>query len=120
VAELRLTDAELDQLADRLAGMVAERVLVRLEAQQPPATAYTVATLAAQLGRSERAIRSAITRGELRAVRRGRGWVITAEAVADWCRSAPTPVSLPARPRPRALGDQPGLMRRALEGKVGR
>jgi excisionase family DNA binding protein len=58
------------------------------------APAFTVATLAAELGRSERSIRAAIARGELQAVKRGRGYVIAADAVADWAR-APIPRSQP-------------------------
>jgi len=51
----------------------------------PPA-AYTPATLAAELGVTARAIRAAIERGDLEARRSGRGYVIGAEAVAEWAR----------------------------------
>src|SRR4051794_32740810 len=47
----------------------------------PAAAVYTPATLAAELGRSPRAIRAAIARGELDAVKRGRGYVIGVDAV---------------------------------------
>ena len=47
---------------------------------------YTPATLAAELGRTPRAIRAAIARGELDAVKRGRGWVIPADAVERWAQ----------------------------------
>ncbi len=63
--------------------------------------AFTVQTLAAELGLSAKAIRAAIGRGELQAVKRGRGYVISAEAVAAWT----TPAAAPARRRqtPRKL-----------------
>lgn len=48
------------------------------------APAYTVATLAAVLGVSQRVVRNAIWRGELEAVRRGSRWVIAADAVEAW------------------------------------
>lgn len=74
-----------------------------------PAPAYSVATIAAELGRTERSIRAAIARGELEAVKRGRGYVISADAVAEWARAPITSAraiaeSAPA-PGPRA-GDQ--------------
>lgn len=51
-------------------------------ATAPPA--YTVATLAAELGVSAKVIRGAIARGELDAARRGDRYVISADAVASW------------------------------------
>ena len=48
------------------------------------AAAYTPRTLAVEIGRSERSIRAAIGRGELEAIKRGRGWIISADAVAAW------------------------------------
>lgn len=53
----------------------------------PIAPVFTVQTLAEHLGRTERSIRAAIARGELAATKRGRGYVITAEAVADWAQA---------------------------------
>lgn len=49
---------------------------------------YTCATLAAELDCTPRAVRAAIERGELAAVRSGRGWVIASEAVARWATPA--------------------------------
>ncbi len=96
--------ARLAQLGDALAK--------RDDAHPAPAVpAYTVATLAVELGRSDRAIRDAIHRGELRAVKRGRGYVIGAEAVAHWA----TPPSTPGATRPR----RPGLSRQALRRAMG-
>jgi excisionase family DNA binding protein len=77
--------------------------------------AYTVATLAAALGRSERSIRAAIARGELQAVKRGRGFVMSADAVADWARApavSTTPRSLSSRYR----RSEAGPATRALRG----
>jgi excisionase family DNA binding protein len=48
--------------------------------------AYTVATLAAALGVTERVVRNAIARGELRAVKRGARWLIATDAVDTWTR----------------------------------
>jgi excisionase family DNA binding protein len=48
------------------------------------APAYTVATLAATLGVTERVARNAIARGELRAVKRGSRWYIATDAVDAW------------------------------------
>lgn len=75
------------------------------------ASAYTPTTLAAELGRSPRAIRGAIARGELDAIKRGRGYVISADAVAAWANARPRAQNSAApRPRPGT-----GPMRRALE-----
>ena len=52
-------------------------------------TVYTPATLAAELNMTARAVRAAIDRGDLEARRSGRGWVITAEAVAAWGTPGP-------------------------------
>jgi excisionase family DNA binding protein len=48
--------------------------------------AYTVATLAAALGVTERVVRNAIARGELHAVKRGARWLIATDAVDAWTR----------------------------------
>jgi excisionase family DNA binding protein len=50
--------------------------------------AYTVATLAATLGVTERVVRNAIGRGELRAVKRGARWYIPTDAVEAWTHPA--------------------------------
>lgn len=47
-------------------------------------TVYTAQTLAAELGVTSRAIRAAIERGDLEAVRSGRVWLISAEAATTW------------------------------------
>jgi len=68
---------------------LARRLTPHLEQQHEPVAsfghlAYTVASLAADLGVSCKTIRCAITRGELRAVKRGARWIIPAEAVLEW------------------------------------
>jgi excisionase family DNA binding protein len=93
--ELEFTEAELDRLADRL----ADRVVAKLEARDPGPTVYTCATLADELGVTPRAVRAAIDRGDLEAVRRGRGYVITPDAVTAW---ASPPQRRRRRPRPAA------------------
>jgi excisionase family DNA binding protein len=75
---------------DDLVELVAERVIVLLGRQTSPMLAvYTCTTLAADLGVTPRAIRAAISRGELRAVKRGGRWLIPAGAVSDWTTGTP-------------------------------
>jgi excisionase family DNA binding protein len=112
----------LDELAgdpvalERLRELVADPDTER--ARYLPVPAFTVATLAAELGRTERSIRAAIARGELEAVRRGRGYVISAAAVADWARAPAGPTtSRSSTPRRRRPG--PGPMARALRQSTG-
>lgn len=50
--------------------------------------AYTVASLAAELCVSEKAIRCEIARRELSAVKRGSRWIISAEAVSAWATAS--------------------------------
>ena len=90
----QLDDSDLAELAERLAD--------HLGAGDDAPAAYTPATLAGELGRSERSIRAAIARGEIQAVKRGRGWVISAEAVAEWAQAPPglRHVANPPRRRP--------------------
>ena len=108
-----LDTGDLERLAERLAPY--------LPTAAPPAAAvaYTPKSLAAELGRSERSVRAAIARGELQAVKRGRGWVIGAEAVQQWA-AAPSPRGQQPRPRtpPAARRGRsgPGPARRALAG----
>jgi excisionase family DNA binding protein len=65
---------------------------------------YTPQTLAAEIGVTPRAVRAAIERGDLQARRSGRGYVIGAEAVAEW--AAPTArASRRAAREPRPLRD---------------
>jgi hypothetical protein len=79
VAELERDPTALDRLRE-LVGPPAQ-------APAPGTAAYTPRTLAVELGRTERSIRDAINRGELAAVKRGRGWIIGADAVASWTRA---------------------------------
>lgn len=76
-----LDEHDLELLAKRLAPH-----LVRLYERNPvaPHIAYTVQSLAAELGVSQKAIRCAIARGELHGVKRGSRWIIPAEAVNEW------------------------------------
>jgi excisionase family DNA binding protein len=108
-----LARALLDEVAGDPVALERLRALVAPptpEAPQP--AAYTVASLAAALGRSERSIRGAIARGELDAVKRGRGWIISADAVAAW---ATADVSRPPQRRAARGGRaRSGVMARAL------
>ena len=52
--------------------------------------AYTVEGLAAMIAVSPRVVRNAITRGELRAVKRGGRWLIAPDAVDAWTHDAET------------------------------
>ena len=93
-----LVSAIVDGLSDRDLGVLARRLVPHLP--QPTElndghSAYTVASLAAELGVSQKAIRSAIARRELAAVKRGARWLISVESVRVWA----TPSE--ARPRPR-------------------
>lgn len=82
----------LEGLSDRDLGLLARRLLPHL--RQPanddrlPRAAYTVASLAAELGISQKAIRCAIARHELVAVKRGARWLISADAVREWVSPA--------------------------------
>jgi excisionase family DNA binding protein len=111
----RLLDLVLDELATDPAGL--ERLRALVADTSPPATstpaAYTPATLALELGRSERSIRAAIARGELDAAKRGRGYVIGRDAVEAWAHA---PASRPPRSssRPRRRSGGPGPAARGL------
>jgi excisionase family DNA binding protein len=104
-----LDDAALDALARRLAPYFASAAAAD---GAKKAIAYTVATLADELGLSQRAIRGAIERGELPAVKRGGRWLIDAVAVAVWVQPAPTPTPVVAPPRARRRASS----RRTLTG----
>lgn len=111
VAELETDPVALEQLRSLLD--------VRVDRQPPfSAPAYTVQSLAAEIGRTPRSIRGAIERGELEAVKRGRGFPISAEAVSRWT-SAPPEASLrqTRRQRARSTKAAAGPMLRALGGR---
>ena len=111
-----LARALLDELAGDPVALARLRELVRMDADpMMSAPAYTPKTLAVELGRSERSIRAAIARGELAAIKRGRGYVISADAVADWAHgeARSTNGSVHA-PRPQRRRSGAGAMRRAL------
>jgi len=96
-----LVSAIVDGLSDRDFGVLARRLLPHL--RQPTElndghSAYTVASLAAELGVSQKTIRSAIARRELAAVKRGARWLISAESVREWATPSET------RPKPRVRG----------------
>jgi excisionase family DNA binding protein len=82
-----LDEDGLRVLAKRLAPHISR--LQNLNQQAP--IAFTVDTLAADLGLSRKTIRCAITRGELRAVKRGSRWIISADAVAEWTTPSESP-----------------------------
>jgi excisionase family DNA binding protein len=84
--------ALLDELRDDPAALAELRALLGSRA------AYTPKTLAGELDVTPRAIRAAIERGDLEARRSGRGYVISAEAVAAW---AGTPARRRRRTAPR-------------------
>jgi excisionase family DNA binding protein len=97
-----LDDRALDALADRL------RPRLRGDTTpEPRPIAYTVATLADEVGLSQRAVRAAIHRGELQASLRGRSYLITASAVEAWAapsdRAASARRESPSR-KPRRRG----------------
>lgn len=78
----------LDGLSDHDLAVFAQRLLPHLQDDRlghaQAHSAYTVASLAAELGVSAKAIRCAIARHELQAVKRGARWIISADAVGEW------------------------------------
>ena len=99
------------------------RLVELLEAHRPAgpqatAPAYTVASLAAALKVSPRAIRGAIARGELAAAKRGGRWIIAAGAVEAWAQED---VTLTVSRRRRSPVDRPlGSAIALLPGANGR
>lgn len=101
----------LEGLSNQDLAAFARRLLPHLQQSHRDSarahSAYTVASLAAELGVSDRAVRCAITRHELRAVKRGSRWIISADAVREWATAPGLPdatrhrrtASLPAAPR---------------------
>jgi excisionase family DNA binding protein len=78
----------LDGLDDHGLAALARRLLPHLrqpaEPEERSHVAYTVASLASELGVSQKAVRCAIARRELAAVKRGSRWIISADAVHAW------------------------------------
>jgi excisionase family DNA binding protein len=97
-----LGDQDLAVLARRLMPHMVEGHLDHARAH----SAYTVASLAAELGVSAKAVRCAIARHELRAVKRGSRWIISADAVGEWA-TAPQSQHATARRRPAPLPPAP-------------
>ena len=90
-----MTRVGLD-LPDEVVALIADQVAARVAPPAPAGpVAYTVATLAAELRLSEKAVRGAIARGELAAARRGGRWLISDTAVRAW--ATPDDPSAPRR-----------------------
>jgi excisionase family DNA binding protein len=107
-----LTSLLLKGLSDQDLAIFARRLLPHLQEGQLDRagahSAYTVASLAAELGVSAKAVRCAIARHELQAVNRGSRWMISADAVSEWATASEAhyatgrrrPSPLRAAPRP--------------------
>ena len=84
----RLADVLLAELrADPTAAADIASVLAPTLAASVPKTArvaYTVDALAKEVSVTPRAVRAAIGRGDLAAVKRGGRWLIAAESVNGW------------------------------------
>jgi excisionase family DNA binding protein len=86
-----LLRALVEELASDPVAVEQLRTLLEVDADQRQATprpAFTVRSLATEIGRSERSVRDAIARGKLKAVKHGRGYLITAAAVEAWATPA--------------------------------
>jgi excisionase family DNA binding protein len=86
-SDSQLALALVEGLDSRALELLAERLAPLLAGGPAPDSgpvAFTVATLAVELGLSERAVRAAIKRGELQAAKRGRSYVIARAAVEAW------------------------------------
>ena len=100
----------LEGLSNQDLAALARRLLPHLQENQPDGarahSAYAVASLAAELGVSAKAVRCAIARHELQAVKRGSRWIISADAANEWA-SAPEAHHATARRRSRPLPQAP-------------
>jgi len=84
-----LAAAVLDALREDPGALACLRELVGIQpAPKVEAHWYTVRSLATELGVSEKVVRNAIARGELRAVKRGARWYIERDAVERWLGAA--------------------------------
>lgn len=106
-----------DEVLDRLADMLVDRVAQRLPVGPAEPVAFTVVTLAAEVDLSPKVIRGAIQRGELQAVRRGARddgtggrFLISADAVRAWA----TPEHLAASRAPARRSRVAAELRRPL------
>ena len=111
-----LASALVEALAADPAAISRLRELVAVDLPQPMApepVIYTVASLAAVLDVSERVVRGAIGRGELRAAKRGGRYLISAGAVRDW--AAVEPGGNSERPARAQLRRVHGPLRTALD-----
>jgi excisionase family DNA binding protein len=108
-----LDDDTLAAFADRLAPHLPR--LARLEPASPH-IAFTVASLAEELGVSSKAIRCAIARGELRARKRGSRWIISADAVDEWADARRSRRAAGRRDRSRAPKTAGPSLRSVLAG----
>jgi excisionase family DNA binding protein len=108
--DAQLALAFVEALDDRALDVLADALASRLGASTtPPApVAYTVASLASEVGLSERVIRSEIHSGELPAVKRGRNYLIARDAVEAWAAPAPAAGRTRGQERPsRERGHRP-------------
>jgi excisionase family DNA binding protein len=117
----------LDGLSERELGLLAGRLLphLRRPMESPDGgahAAYTVASLAAELGVSQKTIRCAIARRELAAVKRGARWLISADAVRDWAKPSEASTRRRSRcaPAPKAAGPTLRSVLCAASGNGGR
>ena len=81
-----LDDQNLAVLAHRLQPHLTRSA----ETEVAGRVAYTVPSLATELGVSRKAVRCAIARHELRAVKRGSRWIISSDAVQAWATASDT------------------------------
>jgi len=99
-----LSDQDLAGFARRLLPHLQEGLRDRARAHIPPTRwRRSLRNLAC---RSAKAVRCAIARHELRAVKRGSRWIISAEAVSAWA-AAPDAHRATARRRPASLAPAP-------------